>query len=139
MPIQKSKNTRSKTPAQNPDPELALSELKFTPSRQLLEAALSQLALGEPNVTTLCSSLTDSQSYGALLRWGYRLSSQTVSPGQMSDALNRIAFEALSAGWIAHEAAVESRLLEKLVLRPSIAGAQRSTSRRASKRKAAEQ
>jgi hypothetical protein len=57
MTIQKSKNRLSKTPTQIPDPEQALRELKFTPSRQLLEGALSQLEFGQADVAGLLSSL----------------------------------------------------------------------------------
>jgi hypothetical protein len=69
------------------------------------------------------------------LRWGYQLISKTMSPGQIMDVLARITFEAISAGWIADESAVQSRFLETLVKEPSGAGATPTTQNRRRQRK----
>jgi hypothetical protein len=101
------------------DPQRLLEQTKAQPSRELVESALSQLDLGLVTLVALESSLLSCEPYTRLLRWGCGRISQAMSPGQITDVLDQVAFEALAAGWIAHEAAVQANWLEKILLSPS--------------------
>lgn len=85
----------------------------------LVEGALSQLEFGSADVALLHSSLSNCELYSALLRWGYRLVSRAMSPGEIKVALHQVAAMALAAGWIAHESGVQSAMLTELFATPS--------------------
>jgi hypothetical protein len=82
---------------------------------ELVEGALSQLEFGSADVALLYNSLSSCELYYAMLRWGHRLVSRAMSPGEITDALHKLASAALAAGWIAHESGVQSAILTELI------------------------
>ena len=86
---------------------------------ELVEGALSQLEFGLADVAPLYNSLSNCDLYAALLRRGYRLISRAMSPGEINHALHQVASAALAAGWIAHEAGLQSAALTDLLATPS--------------------
>jgi hypothetical protein len=91
--------------------EPLLGRTKPQACSELIEAALSQLECGLPDMTLLYRALSDCELYSALLRRGSRLVNQAISPGEVTSALHKIAAESLAAGWIAHESGIQSALL----------------------------
>lgn len=86
---------------------------------ELVEGALSQLEFGSADVALLYNALSSCELYSAMLRRGHRLLSSSRSPGEITDALHKLASAALAAGWVAHESGVQSAMLTKLFAAPS--------------------
>jgi hypothetical protein len=119
MRARKARNTPSKQPFPFSDlvgsPEHLLEDLAIRPSGLLFQGALSQLELGLVDLAELANSLANCREYMRLLRWGYLLMSNTLSTADVIDTLHKVAFQAVAAGWMAHQAAAENSLLERLV------------------------
>jgi hypothetical protein len=98
----------------NPSPtsfQRLLTRVNVQTCSELIEAALSQLEYGLPDVTLLYRSLSGGELYSTLLRRGSRLVNQAMGHGEVTSALHKLAAESLAAGWIDCESGLQSELL----------------------------